>query len=72
MLRKLKDFFAAGVELVWYIDPAKRTVRVYTGVDDCTILKNGDTLDGGDVLPGFRVSIRELFEKARKIRPGRK
>ena len=72
MLRKLKDFFAAGVELVWYIDPAKRTVRVYTSVDDCTILKNGDTLDGGDVLPGFRVSIRELFEKARKIRPGRK
>jgi Uma2 family endonuclease len=64
--------FAAGVELVWYIDPAKRTVRVYTSVDSCTVLRNGDTLDGGEVLPGFHISIREMFEKARKIRPGRR
>lgn len=72
MQRKLEDFFAAGVELVWYIDPEKRIVRVYTDVDECKIQKEGDTLDGGHVMPGFRVPIRELFQKARKIRPRRR
>jgi Uma2 family endonuclease len=71
MTRKLRDYFEAGVELVWYIDPAKRTVRVYTAVDHYKTLREDATLDGGHVLPGFEVSIRELFRKASKIRPGR-
>lgn len=71
MDRKLRDYFAAGVELVWYINPAKQIVQVHTSVDDCTTLKADDVLDGGTVLPGFRVSIRELFARGRKVRPGK-
>ena len=33
MARKLREYFKAGVRLVWYVDPGKRTVRVYTAVD---------------------------------------
>ena len=33
MARKLREYFKAGVRLVWYVDPSKRTVTVYTAVD---------------------------------------
>ncbi len=37
------------------------TVTVYTDVDDHGILNENDTLDGGSVLPGFALPLRELF-----------
>jgi Uma2 family endonuclease len=69
MKRKLKDYFAAGVELVWYLYPIERVVRVYTSEEDCQTLTDADELDGGDVLPGFRVSVRELFDAGQLRRP---
>ena len=71
MRRKLEEYFRAGVRLVWYVDPAKRTVRVYTAVDRSTLLREGDTLDGGDVLPGFAISIRDWFAEAERTGPRR-
>ncbi len=70
MDQKLRDYFAAGVQLVWYVDPRKRTARVYTSVDRSTLLRENDHLDGGDVLPGFRLSIREWLDKAGRRGPG--
>jgi Uma2 family endonuclease len=61
MDRKLKEYFKAGVELVWYIDPEKQTVTVYTSRTDATVLSAKDTLTGGDVLPGFKVPVAQLF-----------
>lgn len=69
MKRKLKDYFAAGVELVWYIYPIERVIRVYTSEEDCQTLTDADELDGGEVLPGFRVSVRELFDAGQLRRP---
>lgn len=63
MARKLKDYFLAGVLLVWFIDPAKRTVTVYTAPDESIVLSEEQTLDGGQVLPGFRLPVKELFAK---------
>lgn len=71
MQRKLQDYFAAGVELVWYIDPDDRTVEVFTGVDQKQILTINDTLTGGAVLPGFEVSVRDIFEAGEFRRPKR-
>ena len=62
MRRKLKDYFAAGTALVWYVYPIERVVRVYSSEVDCQTLTDADQLDGGDVLPGFRASVRELFD----------
>ena len=69
MKRKLKDYFAAGAELVWYLYPIERVVRVYTSEEDCVTLTEADELDGGDVLPGFRVSVQELFDAGQLRRP---
>src|SRR5262249_39004844 len=69
MKRKLGEYFDVGVRLVWYVDPAKRTVKVYTAVDRFTVLHEDDTLDGGDVLPGFSLSIRKWFARAERTGP---
>lgn len=61
MQRKLQDYFAAGVRLVWYIEPATRTAKVYTAPDQCTVLDDTQSLTGGEVLPGFELSLRDLF-----------
>lgn len=61
MARKLKEYFVAGVDLVWFIDPDERNVRVFTSPDDVTTLRVKDTLTGGTVLPGFAVPVAELF-----------
>jgi Uma2 family endonuclease len=61
MERKLRDYFAAGTRLVWYIDRKQRTVRVYTRPDRPAVLREDQSLDGGDVLPGFVLPLRELF-----------
>lgn len=61
MERKLKEYFLSEVSLVWFIDPAKRTVRVFTSPDDVTELTATDALTGGTVLPGFSVPVARLF-----------
>ena len=63
MKKKRGDYFSSGVRLVWSFDPRNRTVAVYTSVDDPVVLTIDDTLDGGDVLPGFSVSIKSIFDE---------
>ncbi|MBC8116380.1 MAG: Uma2 family endonuclease [Candidatus Saccharimonas sp.] len=61
MQLKLADYFAASVRLVWIVDPELRTVEVHAGSGQMTLLRQDDTLDGGAVLPGFAVPLKDLF-----------
>jgi Uma2 family endonuclease len=61
MERKLRDYFSAGVRLVWYIDPPTRTAVAYTAPDQGIELTEADSLDGGEVLPGFKLALSKLF-----------
>jgi Uma2 family endonuclease len=62
MDRKLHDYFAAGVRLVWYVyHEPRREVHVYTGPEQCRILGENESLDGGAVLPGFQLPLADLF-----------
>jgi Uma2 family endonuclease len=61
MRRKLREHFKAGVELVWHVDPATRTVEVFTTVQRRVVLAESQTLTGGHVLPGFNVTLKKLF-----------
>jgi Uma2 family endonuclease len=61
LARKRREYFAAGTRLVWQFDPETRTAEVFTGPDQSVKLNETGTLDGGDVLPGFTLSLRELF-----------
>ncbi len=69
MERKLHDYFAAGVESVWYIDPKARSARSYTSVEECETIPAEGFLRGGRVLPGLVLSLHELFQKAQQSRP---
>lgn len=70
MARELRDYFAHGARLVWYADPARRIVHVYTAIDQVNTLGDDDELDGGDLLPGFRLSIREWFDRGTRLKGG--
>ncbi len=66
MERKLAEYFEAGARLVWYIDPAARSARAYTSPHDFVEVNEADSLDGGDVLPGFRLSLAAVFSRAER------
>ena len=68
MSRKVREYFEAGMRLVWLIDPRKRIARIFTSPTEMTLLKEDDSLDGGDILPGFRLVLRDLFDAANRSR----
>lgn len=63
MARKLKEYFLAGARLVWFVDPRPRTIQVFTAPDQSYVLTEEQTLDGGDVLPGLALPLREIFTR---------
>jgi Uma2 family endonuclease len=66
MDRKLREYFQAGVRLVWLIDAAKKTAVAYRSEHDAKRIAAEGSLDGEDVLPGFALPLAELFEEAGK------
>jgi Uma2 family endonuclease len=59
---KLADYFRAGVKAVWVIYSVTRQVYVYSSSTSVQILIEPAELEGGDLIPGFRLSLTELFE----------
>lgn len=64
MARKCREYFEAGVRRVWYLDPEARCMTVYTSPEQSVVIGEEGTLDGGDVLPGFTLPLRDLFARA--------
>jgi Uma2 family endonuclease len=64
--RKVREYFDAGVILVWLIDPRKRTARVYTTIEKSTLVRPDQALDGGAVLPGFVLPLADLLDRGLK------
>jgi Uma2 family endonuclease len=63
LLAKVFDYLDAGTRLVWVIYPESRSVAVHASRSEARYLTEADELTGGDVLPGFRLPVAELFEK---------
>lgn len=59
---KIREYIAAGVRLVWLVNPQDKTVMVYAGTMRGIEYDEADTLDAGDVLPGFSCKVAEFFE----------
>ena len=59
---KARRWVEAGVRLVWVVHPDRRTVAVYGPGDAVHVVSDDGDLDGGDVLPGFRLPVAELFD----------
>ncbi|MGQ9889200.1 MAG: Uma2 family endonuclease [Aggregatilineales bacterium] len=60
--RKARAYIERGAALVWLVMP-NEGVEVHRLGHEPLALLPGDTLDGGDVLPGFAVPVRRLFER---------
>jgi len=61
--QKLREYFTSGTRLAWIIDPAQRSVAVYRAAGEPSrTLGPSDALDGEDVLPGFTMSLVDLFQ----------
>ena len=62
VLEKAHAWLAAGTSQVWVISPQPRTVTVHRAGELATVIDESGTLRGGDLLPGFEVSVAELFD----------
>jgi Uma2 family endonuclease len=62
---KVTEWLAFGTRLVWVISPKLRTITVYRSLSDITTLTENDTLDGEQIVPGFRCPVARLFERKR-------
>ena len=58
---KIEEYFRAGVRQVWVVYPGISKVYLYDTPTSVRILQVGDDLDGGSVLPGFRLALEDLF-----------
>ena len=59
---KIHEYFAAGVRRVWVVYPRQQEIYVYASPTEIQVLQLGHDLDGGDLIPGFRLPLAALFE----------
>lgn len=65
---KTETYLRYGTRLVWVVYPKQQKIHVYrpdieTGEARLRFLRSDDTLDGEDVLPGFKLPLRALFSQ---------
>ncbi|MCY3018440.1 MAG: Uma2 family endonuclease [Planctomycetota bacterium] len=60
---KIKDYHNTGVDMVWVADPQTRTVRVFPRGGMPSVVHDGSEIDGGAILPGFRIPIARFFDE---------
>ncbi len=61
VMEKVGRYLAAGTPLVWLVEPAQQRITVFVAGQPPRLLGTDDVLDGGEVLPGFRLPVREVF-----------
>jgi Uma2 family endonuclease len=59
---KVEDYLTRGVTLVWVVEPRRQTVTVYRRLSPPVTHCGDETLDAGDVVPGFACTVRTIFE----------
>lgn len=64
--RKRSEYFRAGVHLVWEIDPETRSAIAYSSPTDSEVIPPDGMLDAGEVMPGFLLSLRAVFDRAER------
>jgi Uma2 family endonuclease len=62
MRRKAETYRRYGTKMVWLVFPDEQIVEVYVADEDVKTLGMDDTLDGGDVLPGFVLPVSKIFQ----------
>ncbi len=68
MARKLGEYFRVGVRMVWIIYPKTQTAEIYTSPTRVRKVAKTGALDGGMVVPGFRLPLKRLFARMKQRR----
>jgi len=58
---RIADYFRAGVRVVWVVSPRLRLVHVFKSLTQVRGLQGSDAIDGGPVLPSFKLPVSDLF-----------
>ena len=58
---KVAEWLESGVRMLWVVSPKMRNVTAYRSLNEVVVLTEKDTLDGGDVVPGFQISVAEIL-----------
>ena len=66
MLDKANDWLRAGARIVWVVYPSPVRLFVYRADGSIEQLGPDDVVDGGDVLPGFRMRVADLLYPFRR------
>ena len=66
MGEKVALYFGAGARAVWVFNPKKRTAAVYNSSSDVRVFSEQETLEGGEVLPGFTLELSKLFSVGKR------
>ena len=59
--KKVEEYLAGGVRLIWIVEPATKTVTAYRSHQDVKVFTADQELEGGEVIPGFRIRVAEIF-----------
>ena len=59
---KVFDWLEAGTRMVVVVNPRKRVVTVYRSLTDIVVLTEADTLDCSDVVAGWSIAVKDIFE----------
>jgi Uma2 family endonuclease len=62
LMRKVKQYFAAGTHTVWIVYPDRREVQILESTGTDRLLQNDDLIEAPELLPGFSVAISEFFD----------
>jgi len=60
---KIEEYFSIGVKLIWIVNPKQNQIQLFRSPAEMRLLKADDMLSGEDVLPGFEVTVAEIFEE---------
>jgi Uma2 family endonuclease len=58
---KTQDWLRAGCSMVWIVNPQNRTITVHSNCSEIVVLTVSDTIQGGDLLPGFSLPVANVF-----------
>lgn len=60
--KKIREYLAGGVKIVWLVEYEERTVTVYRSKQDMEVVYEGGELTGGEDLPGLVIRVADLFK----------
>ena len=63
VMTKLGEYFQASVEQAWVVVPSERAVYVFSSLTKVVGFGETETLDCGSILPGFHLSVADIFPK---------